>query len=315
MADFQQLTGRDAELHRTGLLYLHPPADVEAVTASAGVLNDLGILVDVLPPDEIAARFPQLDLTGVGAGAWERGAGYADPVSVTMGLYARAVELGVQPHLGQQVTAVAPAAAGGATLTVGADRVRCTRLLVAAGPWTRPLLATAGIDLPLTVERHIVGTYRWGGAGPAPAHGDLLGGYYLRPEGRDLFIAGSLHPADEVDADTFPTAVTDEELHELAARFVRRVPELELAAIQGGWASLYDVSPDWQPVIGEVAPGVFVDAGTSGHGFKLAPALGRHVADLVAGDEPDPGLLPFAPSRFAAAHSLKAGYGEARILG
>ena len=36
----------------------------------------------------------------------------------------------------------------------------------------------------------------------------------------------------------------------------------------------HQVSPDWQPVIGEIADGVFVDAGTSGHGFKLAPGLG-----------------------------------------
>lgn len=86
--------------------------------------------------------------------------------------------------------------------------------------------------------------------------------------------------------------------------------------MHSGWASLYDVSPDWQPVIGEVAPGIFVDAGTSGHGFKLAPALGGHVAALVAGDETDPSLGDFHPDRFGRQRStLAAGYGEARILG
>jgi glycine/D-amino acid oxidase-like deaminating enzyme len=68
-------------------------------------------------------------------------------------------------------------------------------------------------------------------------------------------------------------------------------------------------------VIGEIAPGVFVDAGTSGHGFKLAPALGRHVADLVTGGDVDPGLEQFRPRRFELATELDAGYGEARILG
>ena len=96
---------------------------------------------------------------------------------------------------------------------------------------------------------------------------------------------------------------------------LRRVPALERAEARGGWASLYDVSPDWQPVIGEVATGVFVDAGTSGHGFKLAPALGRHVADLVQGADVDPGLEQFHPRRFAEHHELGAGYGDARILG
>jgi sarcosine oxidase, subunit beta len=315
MADFRQRTGVDAELRRTGFLYLHGPSDVASMSASAAALNGLGVAVDVLAPDELAARFPQLDLSGIGAAAWERHAGYADPASVTHGLFRRAVELGVESRLGQSVSTIALEDGGGATLVVRDDRIRCDRLLVAAGPWTRPLLSGAGVDLPLTVERHIVGTYRWGDAERAPAHGDLLGGYYLRPEGTELFIAGYLHPAEEVDPDAFRQSVTDDELHELAALFVRRVPGLEVAEVHSGWASLYDVSPDWQPVIGEVAPGVYVDAGTSGHGFKLAPALGRHVADLVAGEEPDPGLKQFHPERFTRDCSLAAGYGQARILG
>jgi sarcosine oxidase, subunit beta len=93
------------------------------------------------------------------------------------------------------------------------------------------------------------------------------------------------------------------------------VPGLAAARSTRGWASLYDVSPDWQPVIGEIAPGVFVDAGTSGHGFKLAPALGAHVADLVTGAQVDPGLAAFDPFRFERGAGLDAGYRDARILG
>jgi len=69
------------------------------------------------------------------------------------------------------------------------------------------------------------------------------------------------------------------------------------------------------PVIGEIAPGVFVDAGTSGHGFKLAPALGADVAALVMGSGVDDDIRQFSPARFASGGSLPAGYGSARILG
>jgi len=69
------------------------------------------------------------------------------------------------------------------------------------------------------------------------------------------------------------------------------------------------------PVIGEIAPGVFVDAGTSGHGFKLGPALGSDVAALLIGAEVDAGIRDFTPERFPAGHMLAAGYGSARILG
>jgi len=95
---------------------------------------------------------------------------------------------------------------------------------------------------------------------------------------------------------------------------LRRVPALERAEARGGWASLRS-GPDWQPVIAEIAPGVYVDAGTSSHGFKVAPALGRHVADLVQGAHVDPGLEQFHPRRFAEHHETRGRDGDAQILG
>ena len=126
---------------------------------------------------------------------------------------------------------------------------------------------------------------------------------------------GPLHPEPPADPDDYDERLGENEGHALGAAAVRRVPGLERATARGGWASLYDVSPDWQPVIGEIAPGVFVDAGTSGHGFKLAPALGREVAAMALGEETDPGLAEFSPSRFEEGRRLDAGYRGARILG
>ncbi|WP_261575079.1 hypothetical protein [Frankia gtarii] len=68
-------------------------------------------------------------------------------------------------------------------------------------------------------------------------------------------------------------------------------------------------------MIGQITDRVWVDAGTSGHGFKLAPVLGDHVAGLLAGEQPAPGLAAFSPGRFTAGDPLTAGFGTARILG
>jgi glycine/D-amino acid oxidase-like deaminating enzyme len=313
---YPEITGEESGFRHTGLLFLHPPEDAARVEENARRLNELGVEVDVLDTEEIIRRHPSFDLEGIAVGAWERNAGYADPALATGGLFKRALELGAEHRLGRTVTRIEPHDSGGASVeTDDGDRVSCGRLLVAAGPWTRSLVQQAGQDLPLTVERHIVGTYRWGEATPQPAHGDLIGGYYFRPEGDELFLVGPLHAASNVDPDHFEERASERELHELAQPVIRRIPELERSSIHGGWASLYDVSPDWQPVIGEVAPGIFVDAGTSGHGFKLAPALGGHVAALVSGEEVDPGILEFHPSRFGEGREVSAGYGEARLLG
>ncbi len=313
---FEELTGTDAGHRRTGLYYLHPEGDAAEVRASVSRLNALGIPTDVCDPAELASRLPGFELDGVAIGAYEREAGYADPHATTEGFMRRAQELGTEVRLHTAVTGIDPDLSGGWTLrTADGESIGCRRILLAAGPWTRPLAQMVGVDLPLTVERHIVATLRWASATRVPGFGDVLGGFYLRPEGDDLFLLGPLTPASRVDPDDFLTSITPQEVEDLARRLTARVPGLESAEVHGGWASLYDVSPDWQPVIGQITPGIFVDAGTSGHGFKLAPALGGHVVDLVMTGIADPGLAAFSPDRFREGHDLAAGFGDSRILG
>jgi glycine/D-amino acid oxidase-like deaminating enzyme len=313
---FHELTGVDAGFRRTGFLYLHPPEDVHGVEASAERLNPLGIAIALFDPGRFAQDYPSFNPGGIGVAALEHGAGYADPHATTDGLFRRAVELGVVGRTGVRVARLDPSERGVVVTTDGGASVSCGRVLIAAGPWTGPLAAQVGAELPLTVERHIVVTFRWAGGEPTPAHSDLIGGYYFRPEGEDLYLVGPVHPAPQADPENFDHDIREDEVRRLAEAVVRRVPQLERSEAHGGWASLYDVSPDWQPVIGEVAPNVFVDAGTSGHGFKLAPALGRHVADLVSGSpDLDPRLAEFDPFRFTRGSVLPAGYRDARILG
>jgi glycine/D-amino acid oxidase-like deaminating enzyme len=316
MRDFESVTaGRTASFRETGLLVLHPAEDEEAVRATVPRLNEQGIGTDLLEPGDVVERWPAFVVEDIAVAAFERGAGYADPVLVTRGLLERARELGADLRLDVAATTVERDGDAWRVGTTGDDDVTAGRVLIAAGPWTKPLAAQVGADLPLSVERHIVASFAWGGDVRVPAHGDLPNGYYFRPEGEDLFIMGPLHPEPTADPDAFDERLGDAEAARMAEAVVRRVPSLEEASARGGRVSLYDVSPDWQPVIGEIAPGVFVDAGTSGHGFKLAPALGVHIADLLTGVDAYPGLEQFHPRRFEQADALDAGFGEARILG
>jgi glycine/D-amino acid oxidase-like deaminating enzyme len=312
---FPELTGHDAGFRRTGFLFLQGAGDVERVRDVTRRLDAVGVVTELLDERDLADRFPAFETTGIGVGVWERDAGYADPAATTLGFFGRAVELGAVPFLGRATVAIDRVPGGWDVLLSEGGRVPCGKVLIAAGPWTRALAATVGADLPLTVERHAVAVFGWNGVAPVVAHADVGAGYYVRPDGEDQYLAGWLRPAPEVDADRFEERIADDEVEALARAIVSRVPHLEGSSVQGGWASLYDVSPDWQPMIGEVAPGVFVDAGTSGHGFKLAPALGEHVAHLVLDDTVEPGLLEFDPSRFERGGRLEAGFGAARILG
>ena len=316
-ATFEDMSGgRDAGFRRTGDLYLLGPEELVHVRQTAAMLSEIGTEVELLVPSELERRYPEMNTDGIAIAAWEVQAGYADPVATTQGLFQRAVELGVIPRLYTPVSAIEARPAGGAVVITSAGRTECSRLLIAAGPWTKSLARQLGVELPLTVERHWVATFGWNQAKALTyVLGDIPLGYYMKPEGGELFLVGPLTAEPQANPDAFSVSVTPEEVSRMASGITSRIPSLAMADARGGWASLYDVSPDWQPVIGEIAPGLFVDAGTSGHGFKLAPALGRHVASLVLGKVTNDGIRQFEPGRFRADQLLAAGFGSARIIG
>ena len=184
MERFKELTGVDAGYRRTGMLFLHPLDDVNDVEVSAERLNRLGIVTSLFEPGRFIREFPSFNPDGIGVAALERDAGYADPYATTEGLYRRAIELGAVGRLGVRVAKLETSERGVVVTSDDGTMTSCGRVLIAAGPWTKPLAAQVGADLPLTVERHVVATFRWAGAEPTPAHGDLDRGLLLPSRGR-----------------------------------------------------------------------------------------------------------------------------------
>lgn len=310
--------GAHSGFTRTGGLYLHAAADAPDVRRTVAGMTALGITAALLSAEELTARFPTLDLRGVAMGVWEDGAGYADPASTAAGLIAAASRRGATIRTHTTVTRIQETATGVLVSLDDATSLEVGRLLIAAGPWSGPLAAQVGAALPLSAERHVVAALRDTAESATAALDhiliDVAGGYYSRPFAPDQVLLGPLAPTQPTDPDAFALRITDLEFAWLAQQAGQRNPGRSAAVSAGGWASLYDVSPDWQPVIGAISERVYLDAGTSGHGFKLAPALGEHVARMLL-DDPDPRLSQFSPARFAAGGELASGFGTARILG
>src|SRR5439155_1113681 len=79
------------------------------------------------------------------------------------------------------------------------------------------------------------------------------------------------------------------------------VARLADARYRRGWAGAFDITPDWMPILDE-SPirGFWIATGMSGHGFKLAPAVGEMMAALITGAAPPVNSAPFAFGRFTA---------------
>lgn len=316
--------GGTADYHRTGGLYLHAEQDRDQVGLASALLSSVGTANHVVEPEEIAAIVPGIVTDDVGLGLWEDHAGHADPYATTRSLAAAARAAGARVLSHTAVVGIAETSSGVEVATGDGATHEVETLLVAAGPWTGRLLAGIGVDLPLAAERHVVASLK---QHPEEAESlvgvflaDFVGGYWSTPQGGSVYTVGPISGVGleavptYVDPDAPLARISDEEFAWLADRAGRRVPGRARSSRSGGWSALLDVSPDHQPVIGRVAERVYVDAGTSGHGFKIAPVLGRYVAELLTGT-PDPRIEQFSPDRFAAGLRVSAGIGAARVLG
>ncbi len=134
---------------------------------------------------------------------------------------------------------------------------------------------------------------------------------YFRSDAHDKFLVGDFYGTRPVDPDNFPQRAGDESLEEIIQRTCRRVPKLEGAEIMRGVTGVYDVTPDSRPLMGEVTGirGLYLCAGFSGMGFKISPAVGLVMSELVldgAGKTVDIGA--FRPSRFSEGNAIKPQY-------
>jgi glycine/D-amino acid oxidase-like deaminating enzyme len=188
-------------------------------------------------------------------------------------------------------------------------------VVVATGVWTRPFLARYGIDVPIEVVREQIVTISPGlDIGKVPVFSDLVSLQYVRPElgGEILFGNSDLAHGETADPDDYLNRATDAFIDVTVDKVGARFPGFTDAAITGSYAGCYDVTPDWNPVISPAGiDGLIVAAGFSGHGFKIAPAVGRLIADLVVdGRSADPRIpeSDFRLSRFAEQDLLKSPY-------
>jgi len=88
---------------------------------------------------------------------------------------------------------------------------------------------------------------------------------------------------------------------EVAENSIYRVPVLEKAEIDRGWAGSYEISPDNHAILGEIPglKGFFLANGFSGHGFQHSPAVGKVMAELILGEKPSIDISCLSLERFA----------------
>ena len=310
--DFTRLDEVRAGLHRTGVLWMMGET-VSEVTASAEKLRSQGVDAEVLGPSEVRRLFPSLstcaeplDMTAEvehecrdgEAFLFEPGGGYVDPAGANQDLIDSARLHGGEVRFRAAVTAIRKSGGSVTGVSLADGSSVSTGLVVnAAGPWCNAINRLAGADLSWTLTPTRIQTvYRsWPAElGPLPVGADASTGIYFRPEsaGQSLLV-GSVLAEDEEEVVDDPDdykRTTDAEFTQLKlAAFHHRVPVLQARGYVSGIAGLYTINrEDVHPIVGPTGvDGFWVANGFSGHGFKLAPAIGAMVAQAITGRPAD----------------------------
>ncbi len=187
---------------------------------------------------------------------------------------------------GCEVTAIDVGGGRVAGVETSKGSIACDTVVCCAGAWSRDVAAMAGVQLPVEGEKRWMWFTPQDGGLPdrLPLTIDFSTSFYFHREGPGLVFGGREQTVEEV-----------------AEHAARRLPVLVDLPVQTSWWGYYEVSPDWNALVGEATEpaGFFYATGFSGHGFQQAPAVGEHVAELIAGLEPTLDLTAFDVTRFA----------------
>ena len=301
-ADEAGLPGWEIGLHQQGWLFL--TAAVDGPTTMGGfVAATRGFGVDdseVLTGAEIRRRFPWV-AERMTAAAYRARDGWVSPYEVVQGL-ARAAD--AELRLGTAATAIL--ADGNRVTGVRTDIgvVATRRVVIAGGPFSKRLAATAGLELPVEMVRHhramVTPQPEIPVGGPMTLDTDTRA--YWRPEGGGAFLgmgqdeAGS-DAADPVPTDwTFPALVMDAASQ--AVPFWGAIADRLTADEVKIGAGQYTCTADGLPLIGGTpADGLYLHTGDNGWGIEGGPEAGRRLAAIVAGVLPDDEANPYRLDR------------------
>ena len=286
--NFEEITGVSSGYTQTGYLLAVPEHYRNPMLQNLQMQQHLGIDVN-----EVDSRFVQdLGLNAypeeAEAYAWEPLSGFADPYSVTLGYANRSREFECEIQVESEVKGISIDRDKVVGVKTTDGDVYSDKVVVAAGPWSAPLLKEVGLDFGIETVRHQVFLLDRG-EGPAnkiPIIGDVSLNFSARPDIGNVIMVG-VGEDEVVGPNEYNQSVDTDMLVKTQADLARRIPGLPDASFVGGWSGLFTVTPDWHPILSSIEgiEGLYVAIGFSGHGFKLSPMIGQVMSEIILGQE------------------------------
>lgn len=304
--------GDDVGFRQVGYMVAVGSENEQMLRDATAMHEGLGIQAEMIDHDKAGQLWPYLNLDDIAAFSYEPRGGYADASQLALhyGVVARAAGAKIR-----QNTPVARLLATGDKVTgvelADGEIIEADVVVVASGWWSGKMMADLGIDLPIdSMRSELLMVDAGEPLRNLPVLSDLVSLQYVRIEGSgELLVGNSDHSNPKfADPDHYSNVASEAGIERAAIKVLHRFEKFPDPSVAHTYAGCYDITPDWNPVIAPVpVDGLFLAAGFSGHGFKISPAVGDLMADLIIDGDSRDELVPaadFRLERFAEGNLL-----------
>lgn len=282
-----------------GYLFLARTAkEVARLEKTIAIQNRCGVATQMLDAKGAQSVVPELDITGIVAAAYNPTDGILFPWPFLWGYARQAAAHGVRIFTQTPVTDLQPQAGGGFDVVTSRGTTRARRVINACGAWSPKLAQLVGVDVPTYPMRHEICSSEPLKPFLKPMVSELTSGLYFSQSMRGEIVGGVTVPGHE---SSYSIGSTLEFLATYARRIGRLAPVLGEVKILRQWAGLYDHSPDGNPILGPAPtqPDLYLACGFVGHGFMMAPIVGKLYAEWLTGGSKHEIFERYTLGRFA----------------
>lgn len=307
--------------NQIGWCFLVPPEAEVSFQENMPRLKGLGIRTwEISVEEAVKEHLPGLNPDGIAHVAYEPDGGYADPHAMCGGFVDRARDAGAEVHLNTPATGITMSGDRVTGVQTVQGEISAPVVVNAAGPWAGEVGGWAGLDLPLEISREQEMLLQVPPDAPTPERSvsNMVERIYFRPTKQPgTILVGVGHPKDNepVPPDDYNRTADTEFIEDAGSRLAHRMPHLANAKVTASWAGLYTITPDWSMIV-DSAPGVegmYLAVGGSGHSFKLAPAIGQCLAEMIVnGKATTVDISALRATRFDEGDELRSTYGGNR---
>ena len=302
--NWAEMVGGECGFTRTGFLQFVRPQYIDQLRANVTMHQRIGIPSLVITADDVLRLAPAFKTDDFEYAAYEPESGYADPSSTTQALLEPARQRGAR--LVQDCEVLGMQIKGDRVIGVRTSRGEFFSQVVvnAAGAWAAQIGQMAGLDLPLTTWQHDTMFIRrpkdLGHTHPTVI--DFPNEMYFRPETGGLTLVG-LEDANPIGES--PEGDTDHAkpgfVERAIERICKRIPGMDRGSLHSAHGGYDGITPDQRAILGQSGlEGFYLACGFSGTGFKIAPAVGACLAELIVdGQAKTVDIVPFQLERFS----------------